>query len=155
MKTLVTGGAGCIGGDLAAELLTRGEQVVVVDNLSSGKLEHIEPLRRNSRFNFIEGDLEDPALVTSVMDGIGMVYHLAANPDVKFSPAMQPIRTSGRTSFVPTMSSKRCGAQASAAWRFPPPPPFTGSPRCSRFRKVAFFHSPSRFMGRPNSLAKP
>lgn len=85
MKTLVTGGAGCIGGDLTAELLARGEQVVVIDNLSSGKLEHIEELRRNPRFNFIEGDLEDPALVASVMEGIGMVYHLAANPDVKFS----------------------------------------------------------------------
>jgi UDP-glucose 4-epimerase len=82
----VTGGAGCIGSDLAAELLDRGDQVVVVDNLSSGKLEHIEPLRQDPRFSFVEGDLEDPALVVSVMDEIGMVYHLAANPDVKFSP---------------------------------------------------------------------
>jgi UDP-glucose 4-epimerase len=86
MKTLVTGGAGCIGSDLAAELLSRGDEVVVVDNLSSGKLEHIDPLRRNPRFTFVEGDLEDPALVPSVMDGIATVYHLAANPDVKFSP---------------------------------------------------------------------
>lgn len=86
MKTLVTGAAGCIGSDLAAVLLARGDEVVVVDNLSSGKLEHIEPLRGNPRFRFVEGDLEDPAMVESVMDGIGMVYHLAANPDVKFSP---------------------------------------------------------------------
>jgi UDP-glucose 4-epimerase len=86
MKALVTGGAGCIGSDLAAELLARGEEVAVLDNLSSGKLEHIEPLRRNSRFKFIEGDLEDPGVVASAMEGVEMVYHFAANPDVKFSP---------------------------------------------------------------------
>src|SRR6266567_2646106 len=86
MKMLVTGGAGCIGSDLATELLARGDEVVVIDNLSSGNLEHIEPLRRNPRFRFVEGDLENPTTVQSVMDGIRIVYHLAANPDVKFSP---------------------------------------------------------------------
>ena len=84
MKTLVTGGAGCIGSDLAAELLSRGTQVVVADNLSSGKIEHIAPLKSNERFTFLEGDLEDPRFVESAMDGVEMVFHLAANPDVKF-----------------------------------------------------------------------
>jgi UDP-glucose 4-epimerase len=85
MKTLVTGGAGCVGSDLAAALLARGEEVVVVDNLSSGKLEHIEPLRANPRFQFIEADLENFSAVASAMKDICIVYHLAANPDVKFS----------------------------------------------------------------------
>jgi UDP-glucose 4-epimerase len=85
MKALVTGGAGCIGSDLAAALLARGDQVVVIDNLSSGRLEHLAPLRGNPNFSFIEGDLEDAALVVSVMNGIDLVWHLAANPEVKFS----------------------------------------------------------------------
>src|SRR5262245_41720443 len=85
MKALVTGGAGCIGSDLAAALLARGEEVTVFDNLSSGKIEHIAPLRDHPRFRFVEGDLLD----ASGLEGLGsqeIVYHLAANPDVKFIP---------------------------------------------------------------------
>jgi UDP-glucose 4-epimerase len=86
MKILVTGGAGCIGSDLAAALLARGDRVVVVDNLSSGKIEHIVPLREFPNFEFLEGDLEDRALLAKAMRGVEMVYHMAANPDVKFTP---------------------------------------------------------------------
>jgi UDP-glucose 4-epimerase len=85
MRTLVTGGAGCIGSDLAGALLARGDHVSVIDNLSSGKTEHLAPMRSHPNFSFLEGDLRDAALIGSVMDGIDMVYHLAANPDVKFS----------------------------------------------------------------------
>jgi UDP-glucose 4-epimerase len=84
MKMLVTGGAGCIGSDLAQALVDRGNHVRVVDNLSSGKSEHIAPLRGHPAFEFVEGDLEHPAQVDAVMSGVDMVYHLAANPDVKF-----------------------------------------------------------------------
>ncbi len=84
MRTLVTGGAGCIGSDLAAALLDQGHDVLVVDNLSSGKLEHIESLLGLPRFRFMGGDLEDAAMLESAMDGIEMVWHFAANPDVKF-----------------------------------------------------------------------
>lgn len=86
MKALVTGGAGCIGSDLAAELLARGSEVTVVDNLSSGRLEHIDPLRKYPEFRFIEADLLDSAVVHSVIQNVDIVFHLAANPDVKFSP---------------------------------------------------------------------
>lgn len=86
MKMLVTGGAGCIGSDLAEALVARGDHVRVVDNLSSGKVEHLAPLSNHPEFEFIQGDLEHPGLVDAVMDGIDMVFHLAANPDVKFLP---------------------------------------------------------------------
>jgi UDP-glucose 4-epimerase len=85
MRALVTGGAGCIGSDLAAALLARGDCVSVIDNLSSGRMEHIEPMRGHPNFSFLEGDLDDAALVESAMSGVEMVYHMAANPDVKFS----------------------------------------------------------------------
>ena len=83
---LVTGGAGCIGSDLAAALLERGDRVTVIDNLGSGKYEHIEALLPLPGFRFIEGDLLDPAALETAMEGVSMVYHLAANPDVKFIP---------------------------------------------------------------------
>jgi len=85
MKILVTGGAGCIGSDLATELLGRGAQVAVADNLSSGKIEHVEPLRTKPGFTFLEGDLCDFGFVLSIMNGVDFVYHLAANPDVKYA----------------------------------------------------------------------
>lgn len=86
MKVLVTGGAGCIGSDLASALLGRGHEVTVLDNLSSGKMEHIVPLMPTPRFRFVEGDLLDRSLLDTVVAGNHMVYHLAANPDVKFIP---------------------------------------------------------------------
>jgi len=84
MKTLVTGGAGCIGSDLAAALLARGDEVIVIDNLSSGKTEHIDPLAANAGFTFVAGDLTDLDLLERLLQGVEMVWHLAANPDVKF-----------------------------------------------------------------------
>jgi UDP-glucose 4-epimerase len=84
-RILVSGGAGCIGSDLATALLSRGHEVVVLDNLSSGKEEHIAPLRDDPRFRFIRGDLLDSDTVDEAVLGVDMVYHLAANPDVKFT----------------------------------------------------------------------
>ncbi len=85
-RVLVTGGAGCIGSELCAALLARGEEVVALDNLSSGRAEHVRPLGTNPKFRFVEGDLLDPRTVEAVLAGVGFVYHLAANPDVKFAP---------------------------------------------------------------------
>lgn len=84
-RVLVTGGAGCIGSDLAEALLARGAEVVVLDNLSSGKIEHIEPMLHSPRFQFVEGDLLDQGALEAAMRGVSTVYHLAANPDVKFT----------------------------------------------------------------------
>lgn len=85
-RILVTGGAGCIGSELCAALLERGHEVVAFDNLSSGKAEHVEPLAANPRFRFVRGDVLDPAALDDALDGVGFVHHLAANPDVKFTP---------------------------------------------------------------------
>jgi UDP-glucose 4-epimerase len=85
-RHLVTGGAGCIGADLCEALLARGHQVLALDNLSSGRREHVEPLLRRPGFRFLEADLLEPACLDSALDGVGMVHHLAANPDVKFVP---------------------------------------------------------------------
>jgi UDP-glucose 4-epimerase len=84
-RVLVTGGAGCIGSDLAQKLLARGSHVTVLDNLSSGKREHIQGLILHPHFRFVEGDLLNRGLLDSLMSRVEIVYHLAANPDVKFT----------------------------------------------------------------------
>jgi UDP-glucose 4-epimerase len=85
-RVLVTGGAGCIGSDLATRLVERGDEVIVLDNLSSGKEEHIAPLTGRPNFRFVRGDLLDCAALDAAINGVEIVYHLAANPDVKFEP---------------------------------------------------------------------
>jgi len=85
MKYLVTGGAGFIGSHLVEELVSRGEEVRVVDNLLTGKRSNIEPFL--DRVNFIEGDLADPAVATRSVEGIDCVLHQAALPSVPRSVA--------------------------------------------------------------------
>jgi UDP-glucose 4-epimerase len=83
-RILVTGGAGCIGSDLVEALLAAGHGVTVIDNLSSGKIEHVQPFQSNPNFEFLEADLLDTSAWKQALRGVGMVYHFAANPDVKF-----------------------------------------------------------------------
>ena len=85
MKNLITGAAGCIGSELAEALVARGQDVVGIDNLSSGKMEHLAAVLGKSNFRFVEADLEEPSAMDRVIQGVNMVWHLAANPDVKFS----------------------------------------------------------------------
>ena len=85
-KVLVTGGAGCIGSELCAALLGRGAGVVALDNLSSGRYEHIEALLNDRNFTFIEGDTLDAQALDDSLLGVETVYHLAANPDIKYTP---------------------------------------------------------------------
>lgn len=83
-RVLITGGAGCIGSELAQRLSERGDEVTVFDNLSSGKIEHLEPLLRRSTFRFVEGDLLDLDALARAVAGMDTVHHLAANPDIRF-----------------------------------------------------------------------
>ena len=82
-SALVTGGAGFIGSHLVDLLMERGVNVTVLDNLSAGKLENISQWLGNSRFKFIVGDLLNPSDIKRAMEGCEIVFHLAANPDVR------------------------------------------------------------------------
>ncbi len=82
----MTGGAGCIGSDLVAALLAKDNEVIAFDNLSSGKAEHVQPFLDDERFRFVEGDLLQTGVLDPLLPGCDLVYHLAANPDVKFTP---------------------------------------------------------------------
>src|SRR2546422_1341905 len=75
-RFLVTGGAGFIGSHLVRELVSRGEEVRVVDNFMSGKHENLNPVL--GRFELLEGNVEDPVLVKRAMQGVDFVLHQAA-----------------------------------------------------------------------------
>lgn len=75
MKILITGGAGFIGSNIAELLIVKGHQVVVYDNLSSGRLENIAHLD----LDFIEGDILDYENLSKACEEIDAIYHLAAS----------------------------------------------------------------------------
>ena len=76
MKTCVTGGAGFIGSNLVDRLIADGHEVVVLDNLSTGRKENLgEAL---ARVEFLEGDLRDPKAVARAVSGCEVVDHQAA-----------------------------------------------------------------------------
>ncbi|MBN1425548.1 GDP-mannose 4,6-dehydratase [Candidatus Fermentibacteria bacterium] len=88
MRNLVTGVAGFVGTNLAAELLARGEDVIGIDNLSRRGTEHnlkwLQGLD-SRRFSFVQGDIRDAALLARIMPGNDAVFHLAAQVAVTTS----------------------------------------------------------------------
>jgi len=88
MKILVTGGAGFIGSHLVDRLIERGQGVVVIDNLSTGKKENLNP-----KADFFCLDIRDFKKIKPIFKGIECVFHLAAIPSVPLS-VEDPIKTS-------------------------------------------------------------
>lgn len=83
MKSVITGGAGFIGSRLTETLLENGDQVVVIDNLSTGSVSNLSAVLDNPRLHFIEGSVLDRQLVESTISTADRVYHLAAAVGVK------------------------------------------------------------------------
>ena len=80
----LTGAAGFIGSNLADRLLALGHDVVGYDNFSTGQERFLDAARKHSCFRLIRGDLLDLDQLTEAMSGCEMVFHLAANADVRF-----------------------------------------------------------------------
>lgn len=85
MRVLVTGGAGFLGSHLVDKLMSSGYNVTVVDNLSSGSLKNIKNWINNSRFKFVNEDLKKYGGWVEELKNIDIVFHYAANPEVKVS----------------------------------------------------------------------
>ncbi len=83
MKALVTGGAGFIGSHIVDELVRRGNDVIVYDNLSTGQAGHLEQAVGTGRVKLIEADILDAQMLRKSMEGASTVFHLAANADVR------------------------------------------------------------------------
>lgn len=82
-KALITGGAGFIGSHLSEELLKRGEEVFVIDDLSTGSIENIEHLKSNPKFHYTIDTIKNEPLLAELVDRCDVVYHLAAAVGVK------------------------------------------------------------------------
>ncbi len=78
MRALITGGAGFIGSHLADRLLDRGDQVVLLDDLSTGRLSNIEHLNGRSDAEFVLGSILNTDLVDKVVSRVDTIFHLAA-----------------------------------------------------------------------------
>ena len=83
MKALITGGAGFIGSHLVDRLVESGWKVRVLDDLSAGSLENVERWLESERFKFIKGDMRDPGVVEEAVEEVDVIFHLAANPEVR------------------------------------------------------------------------
>jgi len=83
-KVFITGCAGFIGSNLANRLLSKGHEVVGLDNFSTGQERFLPDTQQNSKFRLIRGNLLDEASLKEGMAGCDMVFHLGANADVRF-----------------------------------------------------------------------
>ena len=83
LRYLVTGGAGFIGSHLVDALIARGDEVVVLDDLSTGRLENIQHLVDSGHIEFVEGSVLDQALVDDCVRRVDRCYHLASAVGVK------------------------------------------------------------------------
>jgi UDP-glucose 4-epimerase len=83
-KVFVTGCAGFIGSNLVDRLLAVRHEVIGYDNFSTGQERFLEPAQRNGRFRLVRGDLLDERLLTEAMGGSEVVFHMAANADVRY-----------------------------------------------------------------------
>ena len=78
MKYLITGGAGFIGSHLSDRLTADGHEVVVLDDLSTGRIDNIQHLIRSGRIEFVEGSVTEEDLVLGVLESVDACVHLAS-----------------------------------------------------------------------------
>ena len=92
MRYLITGGAGFIGSHLAERLLEKGEQVVLLDNLSTGSMENIRHLKGSDRLEYHLDGIENRQVLAELVDDADVIVHLAAAVGVKLI-VESPVRT--------------------------------------------------------------
>ena len=83
MKVLITGGAGFIGSHLADACIARGDDVFVIDDLSTGSLKNVEQLADHPRFHFVIDSVRNEPVLEALVDGCDVIFHLAAAVGVK------------------------------------------------------------------------
>ena len=92
MHHLITGGAGFIGSHLADALLANGQQVTIIDDLSTGSMRNIAHLREHPRFRYVIGSMLERPLLAELVDEADRIFHLAAAVGVKLI-VESPVRT--------------------------------------------------------------
>ena len=92
MRVLITGGAGFVGSHLSEAFLERGDEVFVLDNLSTGSIDNIAHLKAHPRFHYTIDAVENEPLLAELIDRSDAVVHLAAAVGVKLI-VEQPVHT--------------------------------------------------------------
>ena len=82
MKAIVTGGCGFIGSHLAEQLLEQGQEVIIIDNLSCGRLANISSFEKNTNLQVIQADIVDRQQIATAFSGVDWVFHLAGIADI-------------------------------------------------------------------------
>jgi UDP-glucose 4-epimerase len=92
LKVLITGGSGFIGSHLADHYLSRGDEVSIIDDLSTGSIENIAHLKTHPRFHYVIDTVQNMPLVAELADACDVIFHLAAAVGVKLI-VESPVRT--------------------------------------------------------------
>jgi UDP-glucose 4-epimerase len=92
LRILITGGAGFIGSHLSDAYIERGDEVFIIDDLSTGSIENIQHLKANPRFHYTIDTVENRPLLAELIDRCDVVVHLAAAVGVKLI-VESPVRT--------------------------------------------------------------
>lgn len=92
MRNLITGGAGFIGSHLAEALIARGDEVFILDDLSTGSVENIRHLKKHERFHHVFDSIMNKHLLAEMVDECDVVFHLAAAVGVRLI-VESPVRT--------------------------------------------------------------
>ena len=92
MRVLITGGAGFVGSHLSEELLRRGDEVFILDNLSTGSIDNVVHLKSHPKFHYTIDTVANEPLLAELIDRCDIVVHLAAAVGVKLI-VEQPVHT--------------------------------------------------------------
>src|SRR3954447_10126376 len=92
MRGLITGGAGFVGSHLAEALLDRGDEVFIIDNLSTGSIDNVVHLKHNPKFHYTIDSVSNEPVLAELIDRADIVVHLAAAVGVKLI-VEQPVHT--------------------------------------------------------------
>ena len=84
MHAFITGAAGFIGSNLVDRLLEQGHAVIGYDNMLTGQPRFLSKAMKHAKFRYIEGDVLDRARLNETIRGAEIVFHMAANADVRF-----------------------------------------------------------------------
>jgi CDP-paratose 2-epimerase len=142
-STLITGGAGFVGSNLAEAYLADGEDVVLLDNFSRGGVRsNVESLRRRfgSRLRVEEGDIRDPARISPLVAGSRRVFHLAAQ--VAVTTSVDDPRHDLETNLLGTFNVLEAARRAAE----PPPVLFTSTNKVyGGMDEVGVEHAPAGY----------
>ena len=107
----MTGVAGFVGSNLSERLVTRGDEIRGLDDLSHGTLENLGPVAKNPSFHFQQGTILDPATLRECFDGVEVVVHLAAGKIPRHGDALDTLLINGEGGLNILRAARECGVR--------------------------------------------